>query len=174
MGVVRRTDVVSAMAVRRATFEDLPQLVELMHEFYAESGYSLDRTWAAAAFTHLLANPQLGAVWVMEFDGVAAGHVVLTVHFSMEFGGVCGIIDDLFVRPAFRRKGAARRALDVVLRECSDRGCLALSVDVGAGNHPAIALYRTFALAEGTDGRKTLRLVLQKPRNPEGAAGTEQ
>jgi ribosomal protein S18 acetylase RimI-like enzyme len=34
-----------------------------------------------------------------------AGHVVVTLSFSMEYGGPEAFVDDLYVRPAFRRAG---------------------------------------------------------------------
>ena len=42
--------------MRGAVLGDVPTLVELMAEFYAESDYVLDRGHAAAAFTVLLAD----------------------------------------------------------------------------------------------------------------------
>lgn len=152
----------AGITVRPARAPDIPCLVALMREFYAESSYPLDNTWAAAAFEHLLREPSLGAVWLVEDAGVAAGHVVMTVRFAMEVGGLLGSVDDLFVRPAHRRRGAASAALDAVLTECRRRGCRALSVEVGADNHPAIALYRRFGLVAGDDGRLTLRRMLRR------------
>ena len=50
-------------AVRVATRGDLDTLLGLMGDFYAESGYVLDRPRAAEAFAHLLGDPRLGRVW---------------------------------------------------------------------------------------------------------------
>jgi ribosomal protein S18 acetylase RimI-like enzyme len=147
------------VTVRPARHADIPQLVALMREFYAESSYPLETDWAARAFERLLNAPSLGAVWLIEDEGSAIGHVVLTVRFAMEVGGLWGSIDDLFVQPACRRRGAATAALDAVVAECHRRGCLALSVEVGADNHAAIALYRRFGLVPGDDGRLMLRRV---------------
>ena len=49
--------------MRSATTDDTQTLVDLMAEFYAESGYVLDRPHAAAAFSELLADPRLGRAW---------------------------------------------------------------------------------------------------------------
>ncbi|HKP74776.1 MAG TPA: GNAT family N-acetyltransferase, partial [Longimicrobiaceae bacterium] len=98
-------------AVRPATSDDLPALVELMREFYAESDYPLPEENARRTFATLLAEPRLGGVWLMEVDGEPAGHVVLTVCFSMEYGGLRGFVDDLFVRPRFRGRGMAAAGL---------------------------------------------------------------
>jgi GNAT superfamily N-acetyltransferase len=91
--------------IERAGDADIPALVELMSQFYAESSYALDREWAAASFAQLLQDEARGAVWIARRGTEAAGHIVLVLRHSMEFGGSTGVIDDLFVRPQFRRQG---------------------------------------------------------------------
>ena len=131
-----------------------------MREFYAESSFPLDREWAERAFTRLMVEPSLGAVWIIECDGAPVGHVVLSVRFAMEFGGLIAYIDDLFVRPRHRRKGAARAGLDALLAECRHRGCRSLHVEVAPDNHAAVALYRRYGLAPLGDQRQQLRVEL--------------
>jgi ribosomal protein S18 acetylase RimI-like enzyme len=151
--------VVQPIAARQAGAADIPPLVDLMGEFYAEASVPLDRAWASRAFEGLLAQPHLGAAWLLERDGEAIGHVVLSVRFAMEFGGLIGYVDDLFVRPAARRAGAGTIALDAVTAECRRRGCRSLEVEVGAANVPAQALYRRHGLRPLDDDRQMLRLV---------------
>ncbi len=147
--------------VRRARLEDVPALVALMEEFYAEADYPLDRDWAAASCARLLGDESLGAAWIA-FHGGPAGYVVLTVRHSMEYGGLDGWVDDLFVRPAFRRHGLARAALEALLAECERRGVLALHVEVGRENDAARPLYERFGLAPREDDRVTLTRRLRQ------------
>ena len=148
------------IGVRRATAADGGVLVDLMREFYGEASFPLDDAWAAGAFAHLLADPSLGAVWILSIDGEPVGHVVLTVRFAMEFGGLSGYIDDLFVRTSHRRQGAARAGLEALVAECSTRGCKSLHVEVDPENVAAMALYRSFGLAPGADERLSLKALL--------------
>jgi ribosomal protein S18 acetylase RimI-like enzyme len=143
----------ASVSARQAERADIPRLVELMREFYRESSYALDETWATAAFERLLGEPAFGAVWLVEDRDVPIGHVVLAVHFSMEFGGLCGAIDDLYVKPAYRRRGAGSAAIEAVIAECRRRGCRALSVEVGTDNRAARALYEKFGLVKLDGGR---------------------
>jgi len=148
------------MTLRVATPDDVPLLVDLMEEFHAEADYSLDRSWACGSFDALLKNPTLGSVW-LAFDGAdATGYVVLTVCFSMEHGGLTAFIDDLFVRPAFRRCGFATGILDALFAECTRRDVLAVHVEVGEDNIAAGALYRRFGLDLRNDNRQLLTVRL--------------
>ena len=52
--------------VRLAVLADVMTLVALMREFYAESGFGLDETWATAAFNQLSGDPDRGAAWLIE------------------------------------------------------------------------------------------------------------
>lgn len=65
------------------------------------------------------------------------------------FGGVLQVIDEahimnLVVDPANRRRGVARRILAQLLLDIGDRGALSATLEVRAGNRPAIELYRSF------------------------------
>jgi len=56
--------------------------------------------------------------------------------------GVAGVyLEDLFVRPAFRRLGLARALLSTLARECVANGYTRLSWAVLDWNSDAIALY---------------------------------
>ena len=46
----------------------------------------LDQKWAEAAFVTLLEDSTLGCIWIAESGGVAAGHAVLTLQYTMEHG----------------------------------------------------------------------------------------
>ncbi len=127
--------------IRAATAADVPALVALMTDFYSEAGFALPSAPAERAFRALLADPGFGAVWLAE-DGLAAvGHVVLTVSFSMEYGGLRGSIDDLYVRPQARGRGIAATLLTTVRAACVQRGVRALHVEVDPENAAVRRLY---------------------------------
>ncbi|AMV27403.1 putative acetyltransferase [Gemmata sp. SH-PL17] len=147
--------------IRPATTADVSALVALMTDFYAESGFVLPPVAAARTFTTLLGTPEFGAVWVAEVSGRLIGHVVLTLAFSMEYGGPRGFIDDLFVCPAARRQGAGTALLAVARAEAIARGVRALCVETGGADHPARPLYARAGYTES--GRTFLTQVLAAP-----------
>ena len=134
--------------VRSANAEDVPALVGLMQAFYAEADFPLPAGPAAHAFATLLAAPPLGAIWLAERDGEAVGHVVLTIAFSMEYGGPRGFIDDLYVRPAARGRGAGAALLEAARQGAVARGLRALCVETGLADHPARSLYARAGYAD--------------------------
>jgi hypothetical protein len=83
--------------MRAATGDDVELLVSLMTGFYAEAGYELDRPHAAHAFRTLIEDPRLGYVWILEQENLPVGHLVLTLRYGMEYGGLIGCLDDLYV-----------------------------------------------------------------------------
>jgi len=134
----------------------MPLLVEMMREFYAESGFSLDSQWATDSFSALLADDSKGAAWLVFEDSRPAGYVVLTLRHSMEYGGSDAFIDDLYVRPDLRRHGLGREALNALFAECEQRGVHAVHVEAGRDNVASQELYRSFGLGVPDAARQLL------------------
>ena len=85
--------------------------------------------------------------YLAEVDGQPAAMALWFYNFST-WDGVAGIyLEDLFVRPAFRRHGLARALLSQLARLCVDNGYTRLSWAVLDWNTNAIALY------DGVGGR---------------------
>jgi ribosomal protein S18 acetylase RimI-like enzyme len=151
---------VSPPLIRLATLTDVDVLVRLMRQFYAEEAFTLSER-AARAFEVLLDDSRLGQVWMIEDDGHPAGFVVLTVGFSMEYGGLRGFVDDFYVAPQYRRRGLGHAALEEVKRACHRRGVRALLVETGPDNEAAISAYRSVGFEDS--GRALLTLPLADP-----------
>src|SRR5438477_4808534 len=125
------------VAMRQASEHDLADLLELMHEFYAEAGFPLNPDRARAAFLPLLVPGRLGEVWLAELDGQVAGHLVLTFCYSMEYGGRSAFVDDLFVRPTLRNRGVGRALVEHARAVCEELGVRAMHLEVARTNGPA-------------------------------------
>lgn len=150
-----------AARLREARTEDCEQLVELMAEFYAESDYPLNRQRAAAAFRHLLERPALGRAWFVTESGSTAGYIVLTIGFSMEYGGLSAFIDDFYIRPGHRGRGLGHKTLDAVKRWASEYGIRALHLEVGRDNGAGQAVYRKAGFRD--NDRQLLTVQLADP-----------
>ena len=123
--------------MREAGQADVAELTGLMRAFYAESGFALDEQRAAAGFKTLLGDARLGRVWLIEQDPgpavdeepaaaadertppPAAGYIVVSFVFAMEYAGMAQSCDDFYVRPEARGEGLGKSALAEVRRACA-------------------------------------------------------
>ena len=133
--------------MRQARAGDVPALVDMMDEFYAEAGFVLDRREARQSFAAVIGDERLGHVWLVEAEGRVVGYLVETLVFAMEHGGTMAVVDDFFVRPGWRGRGLGTAALADVRRDCLAGGVRAMRVEVGRDNQVAQAVYRSAGFA---------------------------
>ena len=143
--------------IRRAVAGDEAAITAMIHELAAFEKASdqctiTERQLRAALFSDA---PTVGA-HVAQVDGGIAACALWFGNFST-WDGVPGIyIEDLFVRPAYRRRGLARALLSELARDCVRAGYTRLSWAVLDWNTDAIALYEAVggkALTEWTTYR---------------------
>jgi GNAT superfamily N-acetyltransferase len=129
-------------SIRRAIPADAAAITDMIHalaEFErAAEQCTVTETQISAA---LFGNSPILHAHVAEVDGEVAAMALWFVNFST-WDGVAGIyLEDLFVRPGFRRRGLARALLAALAAECLDNGYTRLSWAVLNWNVDAIALY---------------------------------
>lgn len=134
--------------MRKASLADVPLLVEMMAEFYSDSPYTLNTRRALDGFTTLLGDERLGFVWVIQSETLDVGYVVLTLCHTMTFGGLIAVVDDFFIRPAFRGAGLGNAAMAEVRTHCVNRGIRGIHVETGRDNAVALAVYRHAGFVE--------------------------
>ena len=159
-----------AFRVRVAEATDVPALVALMGEFYGEAGYPLPPEPAARAFQALFDDPRLGRVWLVHTDDAPAGYLVLTLGFSMEFGGPRGFVDDFFVRHSARGKGLGAALLATVKEACIEMGVHVLVVETGPIGDPARSIYARAGFQDS--GRVLLSQALGAALHEQHSAST--
>jgi aminoglycoside 6'-N-acetyltransferase I len=105
-----------------------PRAVELLHDFFKESGFPGDRASISRNLREMLTDPYHWAALIHE-HGQAIGVVTVTTMLYVEWGRL-GEIGDLYVLPAARRRGLAKRLVGAALDWCRAHGCSAVSVVV--------------------------------------------
>jgi ribosomal protein S18 acetylase RimI-like enzyme len=83
-------------------------------------------------------------VFVAELDGEIAGAASLWIQPRLNWTTPQAWIPDLYVGPAFRRRGAARKLLDACADEARRRGCHALVLESGHHRAEAHRLYESY------------------------------
>ena len=75
-----------------------------------------------AAFAAVLADERLGYIRIIQEEHQPVGHLVLTLKYTMEYGGMVACLDDLYVKPAWRNRGLSTAALLEVKDFCEKAG----------------------------------------------------
>ena len=127
-------------SLRIATPADLAIVVARTRALNAIERIEIADDALVAATGRLLADASLGEVWLIERDGSAIGHAVVTYGFDLEFGGRDSFLTELWVDPEARGHGAATTALRLLDTELRRRDIRALHLGVLPDN-PARRLY---------------------------------
>jgi len=133
-------------------------LLRLAHAFHAEEGHPLDAD-SAAAVVGIARGEPLARAWIAHSAGRAVGYVVITLGYSIEYGGRDGFIDDLYLVPEARGRGWGRCLLDFACDEARRPDIKTLHLEVELGNDRAIRLYRAAGFEQ--TGRRLMRLRLR-------------
>ena len=121
--------------VRRMTKADIEQVLEVERASFAQP-------WSADVFSATLLLPY-AHYYVAELTGNGEDSRII---------GECGVRDifgegeitNVAVLPQFRGSGVAGRMLATLIDESLEKGMTAFTLEVRAGNRPAIALYQRF------------------------------
>jgi GNAT superfamily N-acetyltransferase len=130
------------MLIRGAAIEDVAavaSLVERYWDFEAITGF--DRSRIEILLSELLAQPERGACWVAEADGRICGYLLAVFMFSLEHGGLMAEIDEVFVSPELRSKGAGSLLVAQAERDLARQGLVRLQLQLGVDNHRGRVFY---------------------------------
>jgi GNAT superfamily N-acetyltransferase len=144
--------------IRRAIPADAAAITAMIHDL-AEFERAADQCTVAETqiSTALFNQAATLRAHVAEVDGEVAAMALWFLSFST-WDGIEGIfLEDLYVRPRFRRRGLARELLATLASECVDNGYTRLSWAVLNWNTDAIALYQAIG-GQPQDAWTTYRL----------------
>jgi ribosomal protein S18 acetylase RimI-like enzyme len=139
------------------TTEDVETLLAMAKAFHAEDGHPLSPA-GEAALSQLAFGDPFGRAWIARTGGRAAGYVVITMGFSIEYGGRDGFVDDLYVMPEMRKQGLGRKCLDFAISQAAGLGIRTLHLEVEKANTQASEFYRSAGFEE--TGRKLMRRAI--------------
>jgi ribosomal protein S18 acetylase RimI-like enzyme len=137
--------------------DDAETLVRLARDFHREDGHPLTEA-GESALRGIADGEPFARAWLVRQGDALLGYLILTLGFSVEYGGRDGFIDDLYLVPAARGRGLGRRLIEFALAQARDLGIGTLHLEVEAGNEAATQLYRAVGFSE--TGRRLMRLRL--------------
>ena len=134
---------------RPARESDAVIILGFMRGLYAMDGTKpLEEETARRALLGIVRDPSLGRVWVIEDGAQPIGYVILTLGYSLEYGGRDGFIDELFIAEGRRGRGAGRETMRFLDGVCRELGVRALHLEVERANLAAQGLYRKFGFVD--------------------------
>ncbi|HUB12155.1 MAG TPA: GNAT family N-acetyltransferase [Acetobacteraceae bacterium] len=147
------------LTIDLAQAADADLLLHMARTFHREDGHPLTPD-GEAAVRHIIAGEPLAQAWIVRSNGSAAGYLVITLGYSIEYEGRDGLIEDLYLVPEARGRGLGRQVLLFALAQAAQLGIRTLHLEVDTGNAAAHRLYRAAGF-EAT-GRRLMRRRLRQ------------
>jgi diamine N-acetyltransferase len=143
-----------SLAIRAAAPADCALIFALVRELadYENLSAQVNATEEAIAAVLFAREPRVFCD-IAEWNGEPVGFTTWFLNFS-SFRGRHGIfLEDIFVRPKFRRQGIGRALLRRLAARCVDEGFALFEWAVLDWNEPAIAFYRSIGADVMNDWR---------------------
>lgn len=143
------------LTVRPGTEADTPTILALIRDLAEYEKLLHEVVVTEADLRRDLFGPRPWAETLIgEVNGGAAGFALFFPTYSTFAGSPCLYLEDLFVRPAFRKLGLGRRLLQAVAEVAVDRGCARYEWSVLDWNTSAIAFYESVGARMSPDWRR--------------------
>jgi len=124
-----------------ASMDDLERVLPLVAAFHAEEDIEQDDATRRAALAPLLEGSPHGCVYLAGPTRAPIGYVIITFGWSIEFGGLDGFIDEIFIRPGVRGRGIGTEILVSLPKTLAAAGMKAIHLEVGLENASARRVY---------------------------------
>lgn len=148
---------------KAVTPTDIPQLLQFMREYYEFDHLTFDENVARAALAEMIGNEAFGRIWVIRHAAEAIGYLVLTLGYSLEYGGRDAFIDEVYIRSSHRGKGIGTAALAFAEDQCRSLGVRALHLEVERANTNAYGVYRKVGFVDHERYMMT-KIITSDPR----------
>ena len=122
--------------------EHLEKLVALVGSFHAEAEIASTDEERRAGVGPLLDGIPHGAAYLIGPPRAPIGYIVICFGWSVEFGGLDAIIDELYIRPGVRGRGIATETLLSLPRALAQGGVKAIHLEVDRTDEPTRRMYQ--------------------------------
>ena len=131
----------SDVVITRVRNEDVPLVLPLLAVQLDEHGMGMPRDVLAAAVRGIVARPERGLVLVARSSRETLGVAVIPYTWTVEHGGRCAWLDELYVVPEMRARGIGSRLLGLAMKLAREDGCLAMDLEVDFDHARVEGLY---------------------------------
>jgi GNAT superfamily N-acetyltransferase len=140
------------LTIRETSEKDIPTILALIQELadYEKLSHVVSANESNLK-KNLFGEKRYAKVVIAEYDGVVAGQALFFYNFST-FKGKPGIyLEDLYVRPAFRKKGIGKALLSYLVELAKTEDCGRVEWVVLDWNKNAIDFYKNMGAEPMTD-----------------------
>ena len=127
--------------------DDLDRLERMVAAYHAEEVIESDEAHRRAALEPLLEGSPHGAIWMIGPQMAPVGYIAVSFGWSIELGGLDGVLDEFWIREKVRGRGMGSEALAALQKALKGAGVMALSLEVATGNGTAQRLYERAGFA---------------------------
>ena len=123
---------VLVLAIREAEEKDLEQILELYTLLEADKSHGININAAKDILKKIKSYPDY-AIYVDDLDGKVVGTFALAIMDNIaHMGARSGLVEDIVVSEAYRRKGIGKRMITSAMDICRQKGCykIALSSNI--------------------------------------------
>ncbi|MDD3277012.1 MAG: GNAT family N-acetyltransferase [Kiritimatiellales bacterium] len=143
--------------IRPAGSGDLPAMTRLLQELFSiETEFAVDTEKQRTGLQMLLDSARTG-IWVAERRGRVVGMVTVQLVVSTAEGGLSGLLEDLVVSSAYRRRGLGKALLSAAVKWSREQGATRIQLLADGRNVPALIFYRK------QDWKQTNMIALRRP-----------
>lgn len=131
-----------AFWIRSAGADDLSAMTRLLQElFVIETEFEIDTAKQRCGLQMLLESPS-ASIWVAERNGRVVGMVTVQLVVSTAEGRFSGLIEDLVISSAYRRRGLGKALLKAAVKWAHSMGATRVQLLADGRNVPALIFYR--------------------------------
>ncbi|WP_093027339.1 GNAT family N-acetyltransferase [Ruegeria marina] len=124
-------------ALHLARPEDLDRITAMVASFHAETGIEMTETLCREALLPLLEGIPHGCAYLIGPARAPLGYVIVSFGWSIACGGMDGFVDEIWIRPAVRRRGIASEVLTELPKALAGAGLKALHLKLDRDNETA-------------------------------------
>lgn len=121
--------------------ETIPEIVNLMIDFYTIDGYPIDKETTTNLFFEFVNKSEAGKCFAIKYNNEICGYTILVQFFSFEMGGYILLLDELYISNGFQGKGIGKKAVEFIKQFAQENNYKKIVLEVEPHNKYAIHLY---------------------------------
>lgn len=138
------------MNLREFSVADKAEFLEMCEDFYGPSGATLEPIPVAQmsrTFDRIVAGSPYAKGYMIEEDGLHCGYGLIYPFYSNEAGGVCLMLEEIYIKPEFRGRQLGTKYLNQIAGMFDD-DVVGLKLEICPANPRARKLYESVGFHE--------------------------